>query len=125
MNPNLTLLFRIGLASALITLSYLMLKRPGGEVQGLINDKVAHFVAFFCLAFAAEGAFPNVKRAWKVAVLIGYGILIEVIQLNIGYRDFSWWDWLADIAGVVLYQPLVKPVNNILNKIFPAGSNNG
>lgn len=96
-----------------------MLKRPGEEVQGLIKDKVAHFIAFFCLACAAEGAFPHLSRAWKILSLIGYGILIEFIQLNLGYRDFSWMDWLADIAGVLAYQPLIKPVNRILLKLFP------
>lgn len=125
MNPVITNLFRLGLAFTLIVLTYLMLKRPGAEAQGFINDKVAHFIAFFCLACAAEGAFPKVKKLWKVLVLIGYGILIEFIQLNLGYRDFSWMDWLADIAGVLAYQPLIKPVNGMLLKLFPSPINNG
>ncbi len=124
MNSFLIVIFRFGFGFSIIVLSYLMLKKPGPEVQGLLNDKVAHFIAFFGLAFFIEVAFPEVKRAWKILVLFSYGLLIEIIQLNLGYRDFSWLDWLADITGVLVYQPLIRPVNAILVKFFPAQENN-
>lgn len=102
---QVTWTFRILLLVAVGTVSWLTLSRPSAEVHGLVNDKVAHFGAFFALAAAFEAAFPHARITAKVIVLCGYGLLIECLQLMTGYRTFSWWDWLADISGVIAFLP--------------------
>lgn len=119
MNPKLVYFFRFALALLAALMTYLMLSKPSGSVHGLVNDKVAHCLGFFALALVLECAFPKTRLIWKVLILFAYGLAIEVVQLNLSYRHFSWWDWVADIVGVLLYIPLIKPVHALLNKIVP------
>ena len=113
----ITLSFRALLILAFLTFTYLMLSKPSGNVHGLINDKVAHCLGFFVLAFVFEGAFPKVSWWWKSSILIGYGLGIEIVQLYLSYRHFSWFDWLADIAGVLIFIPMVKPMHYLFSRI--------
>ena len=94
-----------------------MVSKPSGNLHGLINDKLAHGLGFFILALVFEGAFPKVSWLWKGFILIGYGLGIEIVQLYLSYRHFSWFDWLADIVGVLLFIPLVKPMHIVLRRI--------
>lgn len=120
MNPKLVYFFRFALVLLATLMTYLMLSKPSsGSIHGLVNDKVAHCLGFFALAFVLECAFPKTRLIWKVLVLFVYGLAIEIVQLNLSYRHFSWLDWVADMVGVLLYIPLIKPVHAILNKIFP------
>lgn len=114
---TLTLSFRVLLVLALVVMTYLMLSKPTPGVHGLLNDKLAHGLGFFALAFLAELAFPQVRYLWKALALVSYGMLIELIQQQLGYRFFSWLDWFADIAGVLAFYPLIQPVNNRIQSI--------
>ena len=109
--------FRALLALAFLIFTYLMLSKPTGDVHGLINDKLAHGLGFFVLAFVFEGAFPRTNWWWKALILIGYGFAIELVQLNLSYRHFSWLDWCADIAGVLLFIPCIKPTHWVFQRI--------
>ena len=109
--------FRTLLILAFLIFTYLMVSKPSGNLHGLINDKLAHGLGFFILALVFEGAFPKVSWLWKGFILIGYGLGIEIVQLYLSYRHFSWFDWLADIVGVLLFIPLVKPMHIVLRRI--------
>jgi VanZ family protein len=37
-------------------------------------------------------------------LLLGYGLLIELIQRELPYREFSLFDLAADALGILLYQ---------------------
>jgi VanZ family protein len=80
-------------------------------------DKVVHFLMYLffsilgCWALKAE---ENRSGIWlTLPVTIGWGMLMELIQLEMhAGRSFSWYDILANSAGVVVgiigYQLIVS-----------------
>ena len=73
-------------------------------ISGLQLDKLNHLAAFFVLALLAEYAFPSATvSALKLAPLLGFGLLIEVLQYWVGYRYFEWLDVAADGAGIAVF----------------------
>ena len=119
MSPRIILCFRILLCVALVVFTYLLLNKPSGNTQGLMNDKLAHAIGFWGLSFLADLAFPRVRFFWKALLLCSYGLLTEYLQLLTGYREFSWWDWLADIVGVLAMLPVRGRVHHMLASRFP------
>jgi VanZ family protein len=74
------------------------------------NDKLEHIAAFLCLAFLLDFAWPRSPWGWpKLLSLLGYGLLIELVQYFIPYRTFSLWDLSADGLALLLY-PLALPL---------------
>jgi len=67
-------------------------------------DKANHALAFASLAFSAVWAFWQQPRQWPrlVAVLVAYGIGIEVVQSFLPPREADWHDVVADSVGIVL-----------------------
>ena len=77
---------------------------PSPPISGLQLDKLNHLAAFFVLALLTEYAFPSATiSAQKLLSLLGFGLLIEVLQYWVGYRYFEWLDVAADAAGIVLF----------------------
>jgi len=70
---------------------------PGSGVSSEY-DKLFHYIAF--LIFTILLAYSSRSIAITVTVAIVLTILTEVIQGQIG-RDFSYWDMLADTAGII------------------------
>jgi VanZ family protein len=54
---------------------------------------------------------------WKITWLGFYGILIEIIQAFLPYREFSTLDFAADMVGVTLFLIL----RTIFRKYVSAG----
>jgi len=65
------------------------------------NDKAKHVFAFFVLAAGLLHCW-RISRSIAVLGLLGYGILIEVVQSHVPGRTASAADVLADIAGIAL-----------------------
>lgn len=65
-------------------------------------DKSNHLLAFGTLALCAERGFG--AAAWRriVAGLLGYGVFIELVQLQIPGRSSEAADVLADALGIAL-----------------------
>ncbi len=62
-------------------------------------DKANHVLAFFLLGMLGLRAFPG--PAWRVAAgLLGYGVLIEVLQGMTTWRTAEWQDLLPDVIGI-------------------------
>ena len=77
---------------------------PSPPISGLQLDKLNHLAAFFVLALLAEYAFPSASvSALKLLPLLGFGLLIEVLQYWVGYRYFEWLDVAADGAGIAAF----------------------
>jgi len=77
---------------------------PGAEAG---SDKLIHFVAFFlwtALAFAAAIVRPPLSRrslALTTLLAAGYASIDEAAQLIPALeRQFSVWDWFANLGGV-------------------------
>ena len=66
-------------------------------------DKIVHFVGFGFMAVFALGAGGN-RRNWKgislLFLVLGFGVVIEVVQYYLPYRTFNPVDIFANLCGV-------------------------
>ena len=111
--PQTTLIaFRAALAVTLVMTMYLATAQQAPSVIDNLNDKVNHVLAFYVLAFLADYSAPKVRfNLGKGLTILGYGLLIEVIQYFLPYREFSLLDLAADGVGIAAYafsQPIVS-----------------
>lgn len=111
--PQTTLIaFRVALAVTLVMTMYLATAQQEPSVIDNLNDKVNHVLAFYVLAFLADYSAPKLRfNLSKGLTILGYGLLIEVIQYFLPYRQFSLLDLAADGAGIAAYafsQPIVS-----------------
>ena len=94
---NLFILAVIG--TLILTFSF-----PVGLAKtGMINDKFAHASAFFVLAFLYSHSQGSQFVYKAILSLAAFGFMIELIQYFLPWRSFSWFDWLADIVGIISY----------------------
>ena len=107
---QLTRLFRISLLFSLLITSLLATTPLDYRVVASgFGDKLEHLLAFLTLAFLADFSFP--RQPWnriKFISLLGYGLLLEIIQHFMPWRLFSIWDLAADALGLFVY-PLLLP----------------
>jgi VanZ family protein len=76
-----------------------------------LGDKVLHAGAFLVLGGLLDFSFPETGfGTGKIALLLAYGMAIEVVQHFLPFRTFSLLDWLADAAGIVLYVAAATPI---------------
>ena len=74
-----------------------------------LSDKILHFIVFGTLGILMARGMRNAKNkivnesyiSITLMICIVYGILDEVHQYFVPGRYFSWWDWVADILGVI------------------------
>ncbi len=65
-------------------------------------DKANHFAAFFTLYILLSLAFKDLAIAYKISLLLGFGMLIEIVQYFIPGREFSFLDVVADSIGIFI-----------------------
>jgi len=88
-------------------------------LQPALNDKFLHTTGFMIMALLAHMAHPNTPLLRLIIGLSLLGMAIELIQACLPYRDFSLWDWCADVLGIVLYfQIIALPLMRFLNRKF-------
>ncbi|WWR36052.1 VanZ family protein [Pseudomonas bubulae] len=75
--------------------------QPIPELYGQ-EDKLHHFIGFFVLAFSCRLAFLPVKLHWIAIGCVLVGVLIEYAKALIPLRTASFYDSLANTAGVAL-----------------------
>jgi VanZ family protein len=94
--------FRILLVLALMICSYGFLKDVSGVPSSWMpNDKLMHLLVFMVLVLLWQLSFHG--RTFAGLVLMSmYGGLIELAQHYLTVRQGDWWDWLADIIGIVI-----------------------
>lgn len=64
-------------------------------------DKANHALAFAVMLVSGRLAWP--PRPWTVALgLLGYGLLIELVQSHVPGREASALDVIADAAGIAI-----------------------
>ena len=98
------LIFRIGLWGCVVAVARLAFA-PLAQPVGFSYDKGNHVLAFFVMAALADGGWPQARQArWRIGLLVGYGLLIELVQHSLPYREFSRLDVAADLLGILLYQ---------------------
>ncbi len=80
-------------------------------------DKVLHASAFFVLSFLLNRSSSNItKRIRNIISLLAFGILIEILQSFTGYREVSFWDVVADLIGILIFQLLYSFLKFIQEK---------
>ncbi len=101
--------FRLLLGLALLLIAWQSLT-PAPLPDGGLNDKLLHGLAFLGLAFLVDGSWPRAPFGRSQFLwLAGYGAAIEGLQWLGGARTLSLGDWLADLAGLLLYLLLLGP----------------
>ena len=65
-----------------------------------VSDKVSHLITYFILTgWFGLLARHRLELAWTIAALIVYGMIIELLQAQTGYRFAEWGDVIANAAG--------------------------
>ena len=68
-----------------------------------VSDKLLHASGYLALYLSCSIAYPLAShRIRKLAALLSYSILIEVLQHFIPHRGFSVFDILANALGLLL-----------------------
>lgn len=84
----------------LLAISYLALRPNPGATMSSGVDKLDHLTAFASLTLAALGGFGPVRRGRITFALMGYGVLIELVQTQVPGRSAEALDVLADSIGI-------------------------
>jgi len=96
--------WRILLGASLVVIMGIAVREQPLPLIDEVNDKIRHAAAFFALAMMADYSFPASRFGLaKVLGVLGYGVLIEVVQYFLPYRDASAFDVVADAAGIAAY----------------------
>lgn len=103
---------RVLLLLCVVFISWQAVSHGSSGLPEAISDKLLHFMAFYVLSLLADFSFPKTTfNAVKITVLLGYGVLIEVVQSFFPHRSSSMADIAADLAGIMVYMisvPLLK-----------------
>jgi VanZ family protein len=88
----------------LLVISYLALSPAPPKTLDSGWDKLNHLAAFGCLAFCAFYGADHARGRWLLAplALLGYGVLIELLQSQLPPRSADAADVLADAMGIGL-----------------------
>ncbi|MEY4561130.1 MAG: hypothetical protein RLZZ618_407 [Pseudomonadota bacterium] len=67
-------------------------------------DKLNHAVAFAALTLSALlGLWPHRTGSWRVFIpMLGFGVLIEILQMLVPGRSSEWADLVADGVGMAI-----------------------
>lgn len=66
------------------------------------SDKLEHMLAYVVLMAWFAVVYRRQERKLAAVLLVGMGVLIEVLQGWSGYRYFEWADMAANTTGVLL-----------------------
>lgn len=109
---------RTSFFSAILLISYLAFSSDPPDLTMSMSDKFNHALAFFVLAMVLDQAYAQLKMMWGVALpLIVYGLFIEIVQGQLGYREMSLLDVGADSIGIALYAICRGWVRNLLQRL--------
>jgi VanZ family protein len=89
------------LVLGLAAVAWASLLPPDDIPSGVLgSDKAMHAIGYAGLGFLASAA--ALRPVVSVAVLVAFGLLLEIAQRMTGYRSFEWLDLAADALGAVL-----------------------
>ncbi|MDX3904696.1 MAG: VanZ family protein [Pigmentiphaga sp.] len=87
--------------AAALGILVLSLLPPATPLPSTGWDKTNHLLGFGVLALLARFAYPG--PAWpRLAGLLAYGALVEVLQSLTPYRSAEWTDLIADGLGILI-----------------------
>ena len=66
-------------------------------------DKLIHFLMFFLLSSWLALIYGDKRKIILISSLLFYGFFLELMQMEFTInRSYQWFDWLADIIGVIV-----------------------
>ena len=74
-----------------------------------MSDKLLHFLCCFGIVLVL---YPIIGW-WSIGTAVATGVGKELYDLH-DYGLFSWWDIVADIAGVLASVPIILIIKTIL-----------
>ncbi|MBN2721399.1 MAG: VanZ family protein [Campylobacterales bacterium] len=86
----------------LFVIEFLATATVGVESVTLGWDKLNHLFAFMVLYILISLAFRDLSIALKVLLLFAFGLQIEIVQSFLPPREFSSFDMVADMVGIIL-----------------------
>lgn len=95
-------LFRAMFYTSLASIMFLATTTIKIEVVESMWDKSNHFMAFFVLYVLLSLAYKELSIKMKIAFLLAYAFLIEIVQYFIPGRYFSLLDVVADSIGIAI-----------------------
>ena len=96
--------FRLAFALTLLVVSYLAVTPTEHKVSHLVSDKLNHMAAFLVLAALLDFSLPRIEfTVAKAGTLLAYGLLIEIVQYFLPFRQFSLLDLAVDALGLGAY----------------------
>ena len=107
--------FRLILAISIVVISILSIQHLEVEPSVNLNDKLLHFLCFLYLTIISWLSRIIYKELWLYVIVLGYGILIEIVQIYIPYRSFEFLDIFADFLGVLAGNFLI----NFFKDLYP------
>jgi VanZ family protein len=92
-----------------------------------VGDKFSHLITYFLLAgWFAMLARGRAALVWTLAGLVAYGMLLELLQGQTGYRFAEWGDVVANgigaLAGVTLYFTPLRRLFRFMDSRFASRS---
>jgi VanZ family protein len=97
---RLRALWQFALLASIAAILFLATTAGPLPVLSAPSDKVNHLLAFLELTLLVRLGWPQLKPLYFVPLLLGFGMLIEIVQATLPYRDFSLADVTADAAGI-------------------------
>jgi VanZ family protein len=121
----LSLVLGAGFWAPLAICSYLALvPNPPDSELFRISDVLTHAFAFTYLTFALRVAFPDVSALKAGALMLAYGVLIEVVQSFEPERHAELKDLLVDLGGIslglVAAEFLAEPARRLAQRLLSA-----
>jgi VanZ family protein len=118
----MTAIYKAAFVTALSAI-YLLAVLPGDSLPGVqLWDKLQHAAAFFLLALLMGRAWPR-SSLWRLRLpsLFAYGVMIEMSQSMLSYREASLHDLVANACGLLLYVVLATAVGEFIARFSNRG----
>jgi len=110
--------FQAAFWASVLAVAYLAFM-PADDVPVSTWDKANHVLAFAVMAGLAARGWPSRESAVaRWGLLLGYGLLIEIVQFFLPIREFSLLDWLADGIGILSYLILAQLWRKLISPLM-------
>ncbi|WP_242634383.1 VanZ family protein [Marinobacter salicampi] len=112
-------LWRVFFAASVLAIVYLATTSQTYTVQATFSDKFNHIIAFTELTILVRLGWPRAHWLTAILLVMGLGLLIELVQAPLAHRHFSFMDLLADATGMAVGL-LVSPWLKVLARRWAA-----
>jgi len=103
--------FRTCFVILFVAAAYFSLTPVYYPVMHLFRDKINHFVGYFLLYATLDLGFATSEKLFrKFLLVLGYSVLLEILQHFTPTRQFSLFDILANFLGITLYLVMLPAV---------------